>query len=364
MDEAAIPGADPEALAEHFTSASYRGREYEYLSSPRGGVERGTVRIDGRLVRGYPSTPRVLVLDPGLRNFFEGPLAVEEKLNGYNVRIAHVGEPLAFTRSGQICPYSTRVAREQLDLQAFFAAHPDRMLAAEFVGPENPYTAHDYDVDSIEPRVFDVRHRETGRPMPVAQRRALADRFGFPQPEFFGVVDPAQAAEHVRRVIEDLDDRGREGVIMQSTDGRDLLKYTTGATHRSDLESAFALPFDYGREFLFPRLLREGFQAVEFAETDAELRERAHALGEAILEPMVETIRAVEAGDTVGERHAVRGSPGAVGELLIHLENQGLSIEIEADRRQGEERVVEFVKVSNTTQDKIEHFLAGGTIDQ
>lgn len=355
---------DADALQDHFTSDTYRGREYEYLESATQGVERGTARIEGSLVRGYPSTPRVLVLDPGVQAYFDGPLAVEEKLNGYNVRIAHVGEPLAVTRSGRICPYTTRVAREQLDLQAFFAAHPDRMLAAEFVGPENPYTAHEYDVDAIEPRVFDVRHRETGQPMPVERRRAVADRFDFPQPELFGVVDPSEAAERVRAVIEDLSDRGREGVVMQSMDGRDLLKYTTGAIHRNDLASAFALPFDYGRDFLFPRVIREGFQAVEFDETGPELEARAHALGEAILEPMVETIRDVQAGETVGEDHTVRGSPEAIGELLAHLEQQGLELEIEADRRQGEERVVQFCKVSNATQDKIRHFLEGGTVDR
>ncbi|MGM0371118.1 MAG: RNA ligase [Halobacteriota archaeon] len=366
MDEASLFGVEPEELSavrSAFTEATYRGLEYAYLSSPTRGIERGTVRIADTLVRGYPSTPRVLMLDPGVPTFFDGPLAIEEKLNGYNVRIAHVGEPLAFTRSGRICPYTTRIAREQLALQAFFAAHPERMLCAEFVGPENPYTPHEYDVDSLEPRVFDVRHRETGRPMPVEQRRAIAERFDFPQPEWFGVVDPGDI-ESIRNAITALDARGREGIVMQSMDGRDLLKYTTAATHRQDLESAFALPFDYGQQFLFSRLIREGFQAVEFDEDETAIRERAHGLGEAILEPMVETIRAVEAGDTVGERHTVRGSESAVGELLIHLEEQGLSIEIEADRRQGEERIVEFVKISNTTRDKIEHFLAGGTIDQ
>jgi putative ATP-dependent DNA ligase len=238
------------------------------------------------------------------------------------------------------------------------------MLCAEFVGPENPYTPAAYDVDSIEPRVFDVRHRETGRPLPVEERRSVAERFDFPQPEWFGIVDPGNAVETIRETVEDLDSRGREGVVMQSVDGRDLLKYTTAHQHRSDLGMAFSLPFDYGQDFLFSRLLREGFQAVEFEERGADLRERAHGLGEAILEPMVETIRAVEAGDIVGERHTVRGSPEAITELLSHLEGQGLRVEIEVDRREGEERVVELVKVADATRDKIEHFLAGGTIDQ
>lgn len=367
MDEAALLGIDPDdlsAVRTAFTAAEYRGREYAYLSSPVRGIERGTVRMNETIVRGYPSTPRVLVLDPGIPNYFEGPIAIEEKLNGYNVRIAHVGEPLAFTRGGHICPYTTQLAREQLNLEAFFGSYPDQMLCTEFIGPENPYTPHDYDVASIAPRVFDIRHRETGRPMPIEKRRSVADQFDLPQPPFFGIVDPADAIDRVRERIEDLDSRGREGVVMQSQDGRDLLKYTTGAQHRSDLESAFSLPFDYGQDFLFSRLVREGFQAVEFGESEAAIRERAHKIGESILEPMVETIRAVEDGAVVGEPHTVRGSPEAIAALLTHFEAQGLSIEMESDRRHGDERVVQFVKVSNQTRDKAEHFLAGGTIEQ
>ncbi len=367
MDEAALLGVDPadlEAIHSAFSSETYRGRSYESLGRPVRGIERGTVRMAETLVRGYPSTPRVLMIDPGVPEYFDGPIALEEKLNGYNVRIAHVGEPLAFTRGGHVCPYTTRVAREQLNLEAFFGNHPEQMLCAEFVGPENPYTAENYDVDSIEPRVFDIRHRETGRPVPVEERRAMADRFDLPQPEFFGVVDLDEAVEAVRNLIEELDTRGREGVVMQSVDGRDLLKYTTAHQHRSDLEMAFSLPFDYGQDFLFPRLIREGFQAVEFEESTEEIRERAHGLGEAILEPMIETIRGVQAGEPVGERHTVRGSPSAIAELLAHFESQGLRIEIEHDRRQGDERVVELVKISDATRDKIEHFLAAGTIDQ
>ncbi|MFB6086523.1 MAG: RNA ligase [Halodesulfurarchaeum sp.] len=367
MDEAAlfdVDTGDLEAIREAMNTESYRGRTYRSLSRPVRGVERGTVRIADTLIRGYPSTPRVLVLDPGVPTFFDGSIAIEEKLNGYNVRIAHVGEPLAFTRGGHVCPYTTRVARAQLNLEGFFASHPEHMINAEFIGPENPYTAADYDVDSIEPRVFDVRHRETGRPLPVEERRSMADRFGFPQPELFDVVDVESAVEVIRDVIEDLDARGREGVVMQSLDGRDLLKYTTSSQHQSDLEMAFSLPFDYGQDFLFPRLVREGFQAVEFEEDEATVRERAHRLGEAILEPMVETIRTVQAGEPVGERHTVRGSESAIAELLAHFDEQGLRVEIERDRRLGDERVVELVKISDATRDKIEHFLDGGTIDR
>lgn len=367
MDEAALFGVEPSdvpAVREKFTAAEYRGREYEYLGRPTHGIERGTVRINETIVRGYPSTPRVLMIDPGVPRFFDGEIAIEEKLNGYNVRIAHVGEPLAFTRGGHVCPFTTHLARDELNLEGFFADHPEKMLCAEFIGPINPYTAHDYDVDGLQARVFDIRHRETGTPVSVTRRRELARRYDFPQPELFGIEAPDAAVEVIRETIGELDADQREGVVMQSLDGRDLLKYTTSYQHSSDLSMAFSLPFDYGQDFLFSRLIREGFQAVEFEDSEAELHERAHELGEAILEPMVQTIKAVRDDEPVGESHTVRGSPDAIAELLTHFEEQGLSIEVTQDRRVGEERIVEFLKRSNQTQDKIDHYLGGGTIDQ
>jgi putative ATP-dependent DNA ligase len=307
----------------------------------------------------------VLILETGIPEFFDRPLAVIEKLNGFNVRIAFLDKPIAFTRGGFICPYSTAMARKHLELEAFFDAHPEKMLCAEFIGPENPYTAHDYpEIDSVKPHVFDIRDQESGRPLSVRSKRDLATEFELPQPELFGIYDPEEAVTAVKDIVADLDDSGHEGVVMQSVDGLDLLKYTTGYQHREDLAHAFSLPFDYGRDFLFSRLIREGFQAVEFEEGEAELQERARGLGEALLKPMVESIKTVKANETVGERHTVRARPQTVRALFTHLESQGVSLEIESDRIVEGERVVEFVKVSHATRDKIDHFLGGGTIDE
>lgn len=360
-----VPPSEVDAVLEHFERETYGGRTYRRLSDARRGIERGTVLIGDTAVRGFPSIPRALVLESAVPTFFDGPIAIEEKLNGYNVRIADVGEPLAFSRGGLVCPFTTPKSRELLDLESFFSDHPEKTLCAEFLGPENPYTPHDYPgVSSLDVRVFDVRDRETGRPLPVRERRSLLEEYGFPQPELFGTVEPDEAPETVRSVIADLDERDREGVVMQSVDGADLLKYTTGSQHADDLAFAFSLPFDYGRDFSFSRLIREGFQAVEFEESDAELRERAHRLGESLLFPMVETIRDVKEGTPVGERHTIRASPETVAATLEHLREQGISLEIEADRSIDGQRVVTFLKVTDKTRDTIEYYLEGGTIDE
>jgi putative ATP-dependent DNA ligase len=363
----------PSELFEHFEAESYEGRTYYLLPDARHGVERGTVVVPDAdvVVRGYPSVPRVLVLDPGVRSFFADgeTVAVEEKLDGYNVRIAALGadevEPFAFTRGGYVCPYTTGRARARLDLSSFFADHPEKVLCAELVGPETPYTSHDYDdVASHAFRVFGVRDRESGEPLPVARRRDLCAAYGFDQPRLFGRYELSEAVDRVRRTIDRLDDERREGVVMKSADGTSMVKYTTEAQHHAELAYAFGLPFDCGRDFLFSRVVRDAFQAAELDEDDERLRERAHDLGESILLPMVDTIDDVAAGETVGERRTVRGESPEVDALLDHLRDQSLTLEVVSDRHEDGERVVEFLTVAESTQDRIRYYLDGGTRDE
>lgn len=366
LDAPGVTVADRGDLTEHLERRTDLGREYLALPTPHHGLERGTVLVDGVVVRGYPSVPRVLHLGAGVPRFFDaGPVAVEEKLNGYNVRIVDVDGPLAFTRGGYLCPFTTERARDLLDLGPFFDAHPEAMLCAEFVGPETPYTTHDYaDVDSHDIRVFGIRDRRSGEPLGVDRRRALCEQFGFRQPELFGQFALDVAAERVHAVVDDLAVRDREGVVMKSLDGTALLKYTTERQHHAELAYAFELPFERGQDFFFSRVLREAFQAYERGESPERLRERAQALGESILLPFVETIGAVDAGEPVGETHTVRGDPDAVAALLDHIDRLGMELTVVSEARVDGQAVVTFRKTAESTRDRVDYYLEGGTADE
>lgn len=350
-------------LLEHFERATYEGRTYLHLSDTRHGIERGTVLVDGTVVRGFPKIRRTLVLDPGIRRFFDAPFVVEEKLNGYNVRLAHIGDDvLAFTRSGYICPFTTRTISRQLDLNAFFEANPDVMICGEMIGPESPYTDHDYPaVASLQFHVFDIRDRESGTPLLVGRRRDLCDEYGFPQATSFGVFDPETAATAVRAIVDGLDAENREGVVMKSLDGQAQLKYTTSAANQGSLAYAFAVPFDYGPDFLFPRIMREAFQSVEFDEDEATTRERAQALGESILLPAIRAIREVQTEGATGEEHTIRGPPDAIDALFEHLHRMKLRTTVLRDETEGDERVVTFLKHAASTTDSVKSYLDGQT---
>ena len=355
-----------ERIEDEFSKRYYDGTAYRSLPDYRKNLEKGTVLIADTVVRGFPKVPRTLVLEEGIPRYFGGEFAVEEKMNGYNVRVTRIGgEIYAFTRGGIVCPYTTWKVEADLDLDPFFDEYPGTMLCGEMVGPENPYTPHDYEgIDSLAFRAFDVRDRETGDSLPVSDRRAILDEFDVPQVPFFGLLTPSEAVDEVPRIVDDLDEAGREGIVMKTPHVTQQLKYTTSSANRGNLEFAFSLPFDYGQDFMFRRLIREAFQSVEWNESPDRARERAHALGEAILLPMVDTIENVRDGKTIGEPHTVRGEAEAIEALLEHFRDQGLQLEIETDESVEAGRLVRFVKKTQATKDKTDAYLDGMIVQE
>ncbi len=76
---------------------------------------------------------------------------------------------------------------------------------------------------------------------------------------------------------------------------------------------------------------------------------------------MVDAIDAVAAEVPVGERHTVRGGLETIEELLDHLDDQSLTIELLEEETDGPQRNVVFVKVAHPTRDQTAYYLDGGT---
>ena len=72
-------------------------------------------------------------MKPGLRQQFPGYFWAEEKMDGYNVRVARVGDRVvAITRGGYLCPFTSDRLPDLLDL-TIFEQHPDLIPCAEIV---------------------------------------------------------------------------------------------------------------------------------------------------------------------------------------------------------------------------------------
>jgi len=231
-----------------------------------------------------------MLLKPAIEaHFFDvKTVCVEEKMNGFNVRIVTFdGKIIAITRGGYVCPYSTERAQKFLDID-FFEEHPELVLHGEMVGPDNPYIPKKiYNVESLELFVFDIRHKHTGIPLPLHERRQLAEEYGFTQVRLFGEFSKEEAPLKISEIIRELGKIEHEGVIIKDPMMEiSPLKYTCSQSNCADLRHAFKFYNDVGRDYLFSRVVREGFQAVEWEETSDDIDKRCLQLGRSILYPM------------------------------------------------------------------------------
>ncbi len=337
-----------------FINERYKDIEYLRLRHKTGHLEKGTVYFPGtdEVVRGFPKIRRILCLKTALERHLK-EFSAEEKMDGYNVRILTIGEELiAITRGGLICPYSTYHA-DTPECRAFFKDNPSKVLCAEFAGPLNPHVSHEYDgVDAMDFFIFDIREKNTNKPVPVRERLELLDKHGLRKAGFFGIFTPKDH-EKIRQIMRELEKKGREGLVLKDTQMRLQLKYTTPNSTRGDLKYAFRFPFEFAREFMFRRILREGFMASEMNDTPEELKERARLLGESILLPLADTITRTAKGEAVMEENTVREDKAADA-LLESLEESGIKFDLE--KTDGK---IKIKRHRQQTKDKIEAYLRG-----
>ena len=334
----------------------YRDLTYIVVTRDARGLTQGTIAVAGRtearLVPGYPPITRVLLPSIALPKHFIDKVVVEEKMNGYNVRVFELeGNLYAATRGGYICPYTThRIRRMQGEKlrKLIESLGPETTLFGEVVGLENPYTRYYYpEAPSFGYFIFDI-HTEEGF-MPPQKRIEFVENHGIPHVPVHGIIDKNDA-KSLRRIMEKLEKQGREGVVLKDPQGRvPPLKYTTSRTNTSDLELGMKFFFEEGRSFLFSRILRQVFMAYEEDWNKQRLEEEAKRLGRAILLPAVQAIRDVAEGKGLYEEYTLRfGDEKEMIEFEEHMASLGVVVARGEVRRQDNEILVTYKKFKDT----------------
>jgi putative ATP-dependent DNA ligase len=366
-------GFDKERVR-HLIEKNYLARNwgrYEYLlrfDKEISHVERGTVlyELDSsfEMITGFPKIRRAMVLDPTVKKHFIGleKVAVEEKMNGYNVRIAAVkNDILAFTRSGYVCPYTTQKAKEKLNLK-FFEDFPELVLYAEMVGPDNPYISKDiYNVESVEFYVFDVREKNSGKPFSIGKKQEILEKYGFFQVKFFGEIPLETAPEEIVKIVRKLGEKEHEGIVIKDPEMILYpLKYTSSQSNCSDLRHAFKFYNEAGRDYVLSRIVREGFQTVEWNENEAEFENRCMQLGKSILNPLRESIKKVKEGQRLYEEARIRVRDlKTVANFQEYLNRLGIDAVFEEPKVVGGEYLITIRKINKSTTDKTQAIWQG-----
>jgi len=327
------------------------------------GIEAGTIIFEnGEIVHGYPKIRRAMMLEAALRRHFSDRVAVEEKMNGYNVRIVSVdGEIVALTRGGFICPYSTEVA-EQLVPEKVFCDHPEMVLCGEMVGPENPYVPKDiYPTDSIDFYLFDLARKGRKGTLGVIKTHEFARDYALKAASLFGEFGMEKAYEETVRIIKSLGKIGREGVVMKDPENIvPPLKYTCSESTCADLEVAFRYYNDYALDFFVSRAVREGFQSAEWRESEEERAARALRLGKSILFPMVDTIQRKMRGEQIVQHVQIKVKRlQTAREFEYHLRRSGMRAIFDPPEPTDEGYIIRIARPIMSTNDKTQALLEG-----
>jgi putative ATP-dependent DNA ligase len=341
------------------------GGEYLRLTDDFHGLPRGTVLAAGRVVYGYPHIGRILQLETGLAQQFEGPFWVEEKVDGYNVRVARLdGEVVALTRGGFVCPFTTDRLPDLLPLTVF-EERPELVVCAEVAGPDQPYVVgHPPQVPSdVALFAFDLMAVDAPGFLTDAETQALLTRYGLPRVERFGRFEAADWAT-LRTLLTTLGREHREGVVFKedAPSGR-RAKYVTGTSCIDDILATVDNLPQLPPEYFTGRVLRLAlFLAEQGEETLPGARD---ALGRAFLDGLMDAIGRFRAQHRVSHTHLCRFRDRRQAErLLAHLRRAEGPIQVIERRleREGGYWVLELEKVYTGMTGLLGHLLAGGIV--
>ncbi|MDK2790997.1 MAG: putative ATP-dependent ligase [Methanothermococcus sp.] len=359
------------------TTDEYKGTKILSFKKKLKHIERGTIVFlndNIEYIMGYPKIRRAMTLYPTLKKYFIDKIVVEEKLDGYNIRIANINdEVIAITRGGKICPFTTKKVSKFLSNSIkILDDYPDLMLCGEMVGLNNPYVSHYYpevdkelsnnEYENLGFYIFDIRNKETNNPLSINEKEKMLKKYNIPYVKPLGIFDKEGAHEKVRELIETLSNEQREGVVLKDPDmAVEPIKYTTHYTQCNDLSVAFEYMYDLGIDFMFSRIVREGYQSFEFGENEEEMERRALDLGKSILYPMVNSIKKVSQGGTISEDFEIfMDSEEDIAEFVAYLKKLHINFTIK-----NKEKIdngiykVKIGRIYSSTNDRIKSHLNG-----
>ena len=320
--------------------------------------------VNGKLeyMRGFPKIRRIMNLGNGLKKCFKDKkFYVEEKMDGYHIRVAKInGEFVALTRGGLICPYTTKRLSSELEDNKFFDDYPNLMLCGEIVGLQNPYQMKSYpEAKEFGYFIFDIRDRKTNKPLTFKEKFKMLGKYDLKGVHNFGIFS-SKDHEKILKLVRKLGDSKREGIVIKDVDMKTQTKYTSNQSTNNDLRYAFKFFFDYGQPFFFRRLIRESFQTYELRLKGKELEKEATKLGESILIPMVETIEKVAGGKEVTEDIDIEVPSVEFGKYFVeHLKHLGVRASVSKIKHKKGKVVIRVKRHYPSTNDKIKAYMKG-----
>jgi len=343
----------------------FKDLEYIRFTDDYKDIPRGTAIFKDFIIWGYPHIGRIFQVSSGIREQFEKPFWVEEKVDGYNVRIfRYKDEIYAMTRGGYVCSFTTDRLPDFIDLK-FFEDYPDLVLCMEVAGPENPYVEESpgYIKKDVMFFLFDVMKKGERRFLPYREKLNLIDKYGLPSVERFGLYS-FDDDKKLKNLLKQLNEEKREGVVLKEDSDRDKrVKYITLWANLNDIKVTSLNMLGVPPDYYTNRLLRLAlFMDEEGIPISNELYQE---LGKAFLEGILQACAmSKEEGKvyrTFRCRFRKKENALVFVKQMKHASSHVQIIQRKLEKK-GNYYVLEFDRVYLSMTGMLGHILKGGSV--
>ena len=343
------------------------GLEYLRFSDDYKDVPRGTVIFKDFVIWGYPHIGRIFLLETGLKEQFEAPFWVEEKVDGYNVRIFKYGDNYyALSRGGFICPFTTDRLPDLIDLK-ILDENPDLVICAEVAGPENPYIEEHppYVKEDVQLFVFDFMRKNSQEFLSHSEKMELINRYNLPSVNVVGrFTNSKEDIEKIKDILKQFNEEGREGVVFKEDSPRNRrAKYITSYANLMDIKVNAKNMLQLPPEYYTNRILRLVlFMYEEGLERTQHLYEE---LGRAFIDGLFSALEQFQKEHKVYRTFSCkfRKKENAIALLeLLSKTSKHIQVKQRKLEQEGDYWRLEFDKIYLNMTGLLGHLLSGGIV--
>ena len=316
-----------------------------------GTIARGTVVIGKRILYGYPKIRRVFSLADGAEhNLNPGEVWVEEKIDGFNLRVVYEnGRIYCISRGGFLDYFATEKISSDLGVQKFFRDHPLSALHMEMIG-NTPYTAPTKKFD-VRYYVFDIGNGKN-RFVGPAERKEICKKYGLTCVPLLGKVTRGEGRK-LKHIAIALNKRGGEGMVLKQHLPRRILKYVVPSSDIADLAQNSALIFDMPAGFMKQRVFRS---AISVSELGLNKREYDKLLGEALHKHLYP---AIKSGGEASETFEILVKERKTWEkVLAHMSSE-VKIDVVSEKKERGGIRIRFKKIYKKGSRRIRRAVEG-----
>lgn len=335
-------------LVEHKEELHYFRFREDFRSIPR-----GTVLLRNKVLWGFPHIPRIFTLKKGIGKNIHAPFFIEEKIDGFNVRIAKVGDSIyAFSRGGFLDPFATEKARE-MKLKKFFAKYPKYMLCGEMLG-NTPYTkpTKKFDVKFL---VFDIDNG-TGSYLPCEEKYKLLKQYGISSVHLYGKFNKPKNAERIAMSI--LKSK-KEGIVIKSKNRAKVVKFVTPFADIDDIEYGSRLLFDLPEGFFLQRVLRSAIFLKDFR---LDRSKYGAKLGQAFYKGLIQALKQIEHKGSIIQEFTIRIKDPKIWKKILKHTSKEVKLEKTYQWKKAGYTYIRFKKIYKKTSKKLRDFLRGKSL--